>query len=146
MSVDCFLDTNILVYTVVSDPSEAFKRDIALELVNREDFAISAQVLQEFHVTVTRKLGHPLSPARSMEWIEQWAAFPCVAIDSELVMIAMELSARFRISYWDAAILAAATRAGAGIVYTEDLNHGQRYGAVQVINPFATESVIHDGD
>lgn len=146
MNVDCFLDTNVLVYTVLSDPAEGFKREIALELVDRENFAISAQVLQEFHVTVTRKLGHPISPAQSMEWIEQWAVFPCVAIDSELVMIAMELSGRFQISYWDAAILAAATRAGAGIVYSEDLNHRQQYGAVQVLNPFLKDSAVHDGE
>lgn len=146
MAIDCFLDTNVLVYTVVSDPAEAFKRDIALELVDERDFAISAQVLQEFHVTVTRKLEHPIGAAKAMEWVEQWATFPCVAIDSALVMIAMELGARFRISYWDAAILAAATRAGAAVVFSEDLNHNQRYGEVQVINPFRGASAVHDAD
>jgi predicted nucleic acid-binding protein len=53
-----------------------------------------------------------------------------------LIEIAIELSWRYRISYWDGAILAAAERLGAEIVYTEDLSHGQTYGPVRVVNPF----------
>jgi len=144
MSAESFLDSNVLVYAVVSDPSEADKRAAALKLIESEDFAISAQVLQEFYVMVTRKLEVPLSSERAMEWIEQWEAFPCMAIDAALVRIAAEISERYRISYWDAAVIAAAELAGADVVYTEDLNDGQRYGNVTVTNPFRGNSLVQD--
>jgi len=75
--------------------------------------------------------------AQVLEWIEQWAAFPCQRIDHQLVRIAIELSERYAISYWDAAILAAAQALDANTVYSEDLNDGQQYGRVRVVNPFA---------
>ena len=106
-------------------------------MIDAEDFGTSAQVLQEFFVTVVKKAARPLSAAQAMEWIEQWVAFPCQAIDHQLVRIAVELSERYTISYWDAAILAAAEALGAHTVYSEDLNDGQRYGRVRVVNPFA---------
>ncbi|MEM1081709.1 MAG: PIN domain-containing protein [Pseudomonadota bacterium] len=136
MRVDCLIDTNVLVYAAVSDPSEADKRAAAIGIIQREDFALSAQVLQEFYVTVTRKLERPMSPLQAMEWIEQFDAFPCMAIDAAMVKIAIEISQRYIISYWDGAIIAAALRAGAPIVYSEDLNDGQDYDGVRVINPF----------
>jgi predicted nucleic acid-binding protein len=71
-----------------------------------------------------------------MDWIEQWVAFPCQAIDHQLVRIAIERSERFRISYWDGAILAAAEALGSTVIYSEDLNDRQKYGAVRVVNPF----------
>lgn len=77
------------------------------------------------------------TPEHALEWIEQWLAFPCQPIDDRLVRIAIEESERSRISYWDAAILAAADSLGATTVYSEDLSHGQSYGAVRVVNPFA---------
>lgn len=144
MRVDSFLDTNVLVYAAVSDPAEADKQETALTLIEREEFALSAQVLQEFFVTVTRKLERPLSSLQAMEWIEQWAAFPCIAIDAALVKIAVEISQRYRISYWDGAVIAAAQKAGAAIVYSEDLNDGQAYGSVRVINPFANANRVQD--
>ena len=62
--------------------------------------------------------------------------FPCVATEVSLVKIAIEISVRYQTSYWDAAILAAAESMGAPRLYSEDLNHGQRYGSVEVVNPF----------
>lgn len=137
MTADVFLDTNVLVYAALGTGKEAPKRKRALELIEAEDFATSAQVLQEFFVTVVRKAARPLSAEIALEWIEQFTAFPCQAIDEQLVRIAIEQSERFRISYWDAAILAAAEALGAETVYSEDLNAGQRYGRVRVVNPFA---------
>jgi len=144
MKVDSLLDTNVLVYAVASDPAEEHKRKTALALIEREDFALSAQVLQEFYVTVTRKLETPLASPAAMEWIEQWAAFPCMVIDSALVKIAAEISERYRISYWDGGVIAAAERAGAVTVYSEDLNDGQQYGKVTVINPFRSSGQVQD--
>ena len=136
MSVDAFFDTNVLVYAAVGTGRDERKRRRALELIESTEFGTSAQVIQEFYVTVVRKAARPLSPEQALEWIENWIAFPCQPIDDRLVRIAIEESERFRISYWDAAILAAAEALGATQVYSEDLNHGQTYGTVRVVNPF----------
>jgi predicted nucleic acid-binding protein len=115
--------------------AEEKKRARAEALISHGDFATSGQVLQEFYTVVTRK-GVPLSPARAFAWIERLVRVPCVAVDAALVIDAMAISERYRISYWDGAILAATGSAGAKTLYTEDLNHGQVYGSVRVINPF----------
>ena len=136
MNVEAFFDSNILVYAAIGAGKDEPKRKRAMELVDSIDFGTSAQVLQEFFVTVVKKASRPISARQALDWIEQWTAFPCQAIDHQLVRIAIERSERFAISYWDAAILAAAEALGADTVYSEDLSHGQRYGKVQVINPF----------
>ena len=137
MNAKLFFDTDVLVYAAVGTGKDESKRKRALDLIQSEDFGTSAQVLQEFFVTVVRKALRPLSAAQALEWIEQWAAFPCQPIDRELVQIAVAHSEGFTISYWDAAILAAAEALGSRIVYSEDLNDGQQYGEVRVINPFS---------
>ena len=137
MTASVFFDTNVLVYAAVGTGKDEPKRKRALELIESEDFGTSAQVLQEFFVTVVKKASRPLSTAQALEWIEQFTAFPCQAIDHQLVRIAVEQSERFAISYWDAAILAAAEALGAHTAYSEDLSDGQRYGRVRVINPFS---------
>ncbi len=137
MTASVFLDTNVLVYAAVGTGQDRRKRKRALELIESEDFATSAQVLQEFFVTVVRKASRPLSAAQAMEWIDQFTAFPCQATDHQLVRIAIERSERYAISYWDAAILVAAEALGVQTVYSEDLNDGQWYGRVRVVNPFA---------
>jgi predicted nucleic acid-binding protein len=139
MSVEAFLDTNVLAYAAAGgdeDEEKIAKRRRAVRLLEEEDFGLSAQVLQEFFVSVTRKIEVPLSASDALEWIEQLEAFPCLPVDRSLVKIAVEVSERYQISYWDGAILAAAQSLGARTLYTEDLNDGQRYGSVQVRNPF----------
>jgi predicted nucleic acid-binding protein len=137
MTARVFFDTNVLVYAAIGTGKDERKRKRALELIEAEDFGTSAQVLQEFFVTVARKASRPLTAAQALEWIEQWMAFPCQAVDHQLVRIAIEQSERHMISYWDAAILVAADALGAQTVYSEDLNDGQQYGRVRVINPFS---------
>ncbi len=136
MTASVFFDTNILVYAAIGSGREERKRQRAMELVESQNFGTSAQVLQEFYVTVVKKAARPLSAEQALKWIEQWSAFPCQAVDHQLVRIAIERSERYAISYWDAAILAAAEALGAHTVYSEDLNHGQKYGRVRVVNPF----------
>lgn len=136
MNASVFLDTNVLVYAATGAGKDEPKRKRALELIETLDFGTSAQVLQEFFVTVVRKASRPLPASQALEWIEQLAAFPCQPIDHQLVRIAIEQSERFAISYWDAAILAAAEALGTDTVYSEDLSHGRRYGRVRVLNPF----------
>jgi predicted nucleic acid-binding protein len=138
MSVDAFLDTNVLVYAVSSssDPAESPKKDKALALIEHTDFGLSAQVLQEFYVSVTRKIAIPLPPDEAVALLEQFRRLPVVWTDYPLIVAGIEAALRFGISYWDGAIIAAAQRLGASTLYTEDLNHGQRYASVQAVNPF----------
>ena len=136
MSVEAFLDTNVLVYAAAGGEGEDAKRKQALRLIADYNFGLSAQVLQEFYVTVVRKIATPLSAADALEWIEQFEAFPCQPIEPSLIKIGAEIGQRYRISYWDGAIIAAAVALGAEILFTEDLNHDQKYGSVRVVNPF----------
>ncbi len=136
MTVECFLDTNIIVYAAAGRGREETKRKRALDLIEKEDFGLSVQVLQEFYVTVVRKVEIPLSPEEAVEWVEQLEGFPCLPIDSGLVKVAVTISLRHGLSYWDGAIIAAAEALGAKTLYSEDFNHGQQYGTVRVSNPF----------
>jgi len=144
MSVDAFLDTNVLIYAVSSAPAESAKKERALELISHADFGLSSQVLQEFYVNVTAKIALPLGPVEVVALLEQFRCFPMVWTDYSLIVAGIEVALRFGISYWDGAIIAAAERLGATTLYTEDLNHGQRYASVQAVNPFlpgASDSV-----
>jgi len=85
---------------------------------------------------VTRKVAVPLTTDAAVEWIEQLEVFPVCPVDSSLVKIGIEISSRYQISYWDGAILAAAEVTGARVLFSEDLNHGQVYSGVRVIDPF----------
>ena len=136
MSVDCFLDTNVLVYAVSASPDELDKKVRALEIIEECDFGLSAQVLQELYVTVTRKIASPLSPDAAVELLEELRRFPVVHTDYALVVAGVETSLRHRLSYWDGAIVAAADRLGARTLFTEDLSHGQVYGSIRAVNPF----------
>lgn len=136
MNAEVMLDTNVVVYAASGSDAESDKRERALALLQGARLGLSAQVLQEFYVTVTRKFRRPLSHEAALDWIEALASFPCVPTDAPLVLEAADKAARHRISYWDAAVLAAAERLGASTLYSEDLGDGQRYGTVTVINPF----------
>ncbi|MGJ3243564.1 MAG: PIN domain-containing protein [Opitutales bacterium] len=136
MRVECFLDTNVLVYAVDNDPAGLAKKKAAMELLEHADFGLSAQVLQEFYVTVTRKIEVPLSPDEALAYLVRLEVFPSVPVDAALITGGIRNSVRYQISYWDGAILAAAVRLASKTVYSEDLNHGQRYGDVEVVNPF----------
>jgi len=136
MRVECFLDTNVLVYAVSAAPSDAAKKEKALELIERADFGLSAQVLQEFYVTVIRKIAKPLTPDSAVALLEEFKVFPTVQVDYALIVSGIEVSLAYGISYWDGTIVAAAGALGAPVLMTEDLNDGQSYGSVRVVNPF----------
>ncbi len=136
MSVDCFLDSNVLVYASVGRFAEPAKYRTARKVISENDFGISGQVLAEFYVTATRKSDQPLSADDAIGWIDDLRDRPCAAIDYDLVMKAIGIGRRYQIAYWDAAIIAAAERLAAPVLYTEDLSHGQFYGSVRAVNPF----------
>ncbi len=136
MQPDCFLDTNILFYAAMGRFSDPAKYERARFIIAETHFCVSGQVLQEFFVNVTRKTSAPLSTEAAIAWLDTIHGCPCAAIDHEIVVNAARIAKRYMTSYWDAALIAAAERQSAPILYTEDLNHDQSYGSVRVINPF----------
>jgi predicted nucleic acid-binding protein len=136
MPIDCFLDTNILVYAAAARDDEPRKAAIARDLIATKLFGVSAQTLSEFYVAVAREIAKPLSLAEIDAWIERLAAFPFTVVDANIVRAGIFLARRYGIRYYDAALLAAADRLGAAIFFSEDLNHNQLYGSVRVVNPF----------
>jgi predicted nucleic acid-binding protein len=137
MSGSTFVDTNVLVYTV--DDTEPEKQDIARQVLGSNrygEFVLSAQILSEFYVTVTRKLTKPMSEAKAAEVVGWLSLRSRVWIDNELVKSAIQTSRSAQISYWDGLVVAAAARAGCERLLTEDLNDGQVIGSVCIENPF----------
>lgn len=136
MPIDCFLDTNVLVYGATGKHDEPRKAAIARQIVATSLFGVSAQTLAEFYNVVSRQVLKPLSLAEIDAWIERLARFPFTVVDTNIVRAGIFLSRRYRIGYFDAALLAAAERLGAPIFYSEDLSHNQVYGSVRAVNPF----------
>ncbi len=137
------VDTNILVYAVSSAPEEASKSLLAQEILVGDDLALSVQVLQEFYVKSTHPRTHgSITHERAMRFIDSISHFPIQDLTLDIFHVGVEISQRFQLSYWDGAILAAARALGCDAVYTEDLNHGQDYGGVQVINPFREDVAV----
>lgn len=135
MKSDCVLDTNVLIYAAAGREDEPRKFQIAQRLVAERHFGLSGQILAEFYHAVLR-LAVPPGQGEIESWIDLLCHYPVVAVDESLVRAAIALSQRYQVSYRDAAILGAAERLAASILYTEDLNHGQTYGSVHVVNPF----------
>ena len=134
-------DTNILLYAVSADPSDASKRTRSAELLaDRDNLALSVQVLQEFYHQATRR-SRPgrLTHAGAMEFIDRFAEIPVQPVTTAIFHRATELCNRYHISYWDAAILAAAMALGCDAIYSEDMSDQQDYDGIRVINPFREE-------
>lgn len=131
-------DTNILLYAVSDIPSESAKRARAAEILgDRGNVALSVQVLAEFYHQATRpSRPNRLNHDEAMMFIDRLAAIPLQPVTDEVFRLGAELCHRYGISYWDAAIIAAAATLSCDAVYSEDLNDQQDYGGVRVINPF----------
>jgi predicted nucleic acid-binding protein len=96
------------------------------------------QVAAEFFVNaISPKRPFRLSSVDASAYVDTWLTFPTVTMTPAIVRTAMALHQRYGISYWDAAILAAAKEMGCSKVYSEDLNDGQDYDGVQIVNPFS---------
>jgi len=135
MNVDIFIDTNILVYAHDADAGEKHSRAKALIeklWTNRETPSLSVQVLQELHVNLVRNGATAEASARIVERYLSWRV---VDNTRHLLRQAFAEQQRWNISFWDSLIIAAARRARASTVWSEDLNAGQDYGGVLVANP-----------
>jgi predicted nucleic acid-binding protein len=137
MSDRVFVDTNILVYAhdLSAQDRHAKAATIVENLWETETGVISTQVLQEFYVTVTRKIKNPLTPNEAREIIRNYLAWPVQINDTETTIRASEIEEKNSLSFWDALIVAAALRLQAKKIITEDLNHGQIIEGVLIENP-----------
>jgi len=136
MRADAFVDTDILLYAISTAPEEAARKQRAREILAQPGWGLSIQVLQEFYVNATR----PPQPAMRHEdaeaAIRQLLLRPVADNNAALLLDALRLKARYQLSYWDAAIVAAAVQLGASVLYSEDLQDGQEIEGVPVVNPF----------
>ena len=134
-----FVDANVLVYAF--DSSAGAKHAAARGLLERlwETGAgcLSVQVLQEFFVTVTRKVAKPLSADEAADRIREFAMWKVFAPTADDVLGAIEIHQRVRIGFWDAMVVRAAAESGCDVLWTEDLNDGQLLRGVRVRDPFA---------
>jgi predicted nucleic acid-binding protein len=134
-----FLDTNIFVYSF--DPTSAAKRRRARDLVRQavasRKGVVSYQVVQEFFNVALRRFSPPMTTPEAEQYLE-FVFRPLLAIHSSpsLYSEALHLTARHRLSWYDALIVAGAAQAECGILYSEDLQHGQRFGDLRIENPF----------
>ena len=138
MSAKAFVDTNILLYA--HDPGCGEKHELAKSLISRlwRDRAgvVSTQVLQELYVNLRRVAKRPVSSEEAKSLLSDYMTWQVVVNDGESILEALELESRYQLSFWDAMIVQAANASGADRLYSEDLNHGQTYGAVLATNPF----------
>jgi predicted nucleic acid-binding protein len=137
MSDRYFVDTNILMYAHDTAAGEKHARARALveDLWETRSGVVSTQVLQELAVNLRRKAKKPLDAKATREVVSDYLAWHSVVNGGDSIPEALELEARYEISFWDALVIQAAQIAGAEILYTEDLSDGQRYGTVRVENP-----------
>lgn len=131
------VDSNILVYAFDVDAGKRHDRAKAVlkDLWNKKTGVVSMQVLQEFYSVVTRKIGTPLPRATARKIVSQYARW-CVQTGPSDIEAAFSVEDAVGIAFWDALIVAAAVRAGARRILTEDLNHGQIIAGVRIENPF----------
>jgi predicted nucleic acid-binding protein len=139
MSAKCFVDTNILFYA--QDKSAGLKHERAAKIVadlwQSATGVLSTQVLQEFCVAV-RRVDRNRAIEDLRQWVERYSEWETIVNTSESIRDALNLESRYQVSFWDALIIRAAQVGRADILYTEDLNDGQVFGSVRVVNPLIT--------
>ncbi len=133
-----FFDTNVLVYAY--DALAGGKRDRAHALAAAfwdGRGTLSLQVLQELYVTLTQKLRSPLEPSVASGIVGDLTTWMVYAPASADVLAAISLHREHGLSFWDAMIVHAALQTGCAVLYSEDLQHGRRFGGLEIVNPFA---------
>jgi predicted nucleic acid-binding protein len=137
MNAEAFIDTNVFLYALSDRPEEQPKAKRARELLLNENWGWSVQVAGEFyHIATSAKRQFRLPHSSAMEYVRTWLRFPTASLNPSTVLNALDLRERFQISYWDAAIIAAAHELGCSKIYSEDFSDGQDYDGVKVTNPF----------
>ena len=138
MNDKIFFDSNILIYAY--DTRDSTKQNRAQELLLKatqsQTGVLSAQVLGEFFVVVTRKIPQPMTSSEAAEVIAELGTLEVMWLDFSLVQRAIVTQQKYGTSYWDSLIISAAERAGCVRILSEDLNHGQLYHGIEIQNPF----------
>jgi predicted nucleic acid-binding protein len=136
MPVRSFFDTNVLVYA--DDKAAPAKQKKALDLVAKHRRArsgvVSLQVLQEYFVTITRKLHVDATVARRK--VELLAEFDVAAPEVVDILAAIDLHRLHGFSFWDALVLRSAKQAGCSVLFTEDMQNAREIDGVRIVNPF----------
>lgn len=136
--VPSFVDTNILIYAEDRDAKGKHEvaRTLIMDLWESREGVVSVQVLQEFYVNVTKKLKKPLTVAKAKAIVEEYLTWTVVDNTGRMVVNAIDLQRKAQLSFWDSLIVQAAIQSGCDQLYSEDLNAGQRFGPLTVVNPF----------
>ncbi len=137
MNAEVFIDTNVFLYALSDRPEEQQKAERARELLLNQNWGWSVQVAGEFYyIATSAKRQFQLPHSSAMEYVETWLNFPTASLHPSTVRRALQLRGRYQVSYWDAAIIAAAQELGCQTIYSEDFSHGQDYEGVKAVNPF----------
>lgn len=141
MTGPLFVDTNVLVCARdLAEPTKQARAEAWMQRLWQEDAGrVSWQVLNEFYVTATCKLTPRLTREEARADVQDLAAWHPLPVDESLVRAAWRLQDAHSLSWWDALIVAAAQTAGCAYLLSEDMSAGQRYGEVEVVNPFACD-------
>jgi predicted nucleic acid-binding protein len=144
MNVKTFVDTNVLIYAHDADAGTKHQiaKGVLRDLWDRRAGLLSVQVLQEFYVNVTKKIATPLPRPSARAVVDSYAIW-CVNTTPAEIFAAFQIEDEAGIGFWDALIVAAARKAGAARILSEDLNSGQNIAGVRIENPFSgTELVL----
>ena len=140
--MSAFFDTNVFVYAV--DAAEPAKSRRAIELIEKHvlqgSLVLSTQVLSEFFSVATHRLRKRMDFDQAMRRVRDLSALPTVIIDAAIILAAAHRTKSDGLSYWDSLIVEAAITAGAGTLFTEDMQDGRRFGALEIVNPFRRNS------
>lgn len=132
-----FLDTNIFLYAISLDPAEQAKRERAQELIDRDDAALSMQVLHEFMSQATHyRRNPPLSVSDAWKYVQAWRRFPIQENTVDVLDAAYAIHQAHKFSFWDCLIIAAAQALGCMTLHSEDMQHGRIVDRLRIVNPF----------
>jgi predicted nucleic acid-binding protein len=139
MNARFFLDTNIFVYSFDRSSAAKSRRAVQLirEAVTTRKGVVSYQVVQEFFNLALRRFAQPMTVSEAEQYLSS-VFRPLLAVQSSPALIseALRLTGKHRLSWYDALIVAAAIEGGCGVLYSEDLQHGQHFGELRIENPF----------
>jgi predicted nucleic acid-binding protein len=136
MTGEIFLDTNVVVYMFDADAPRKQRQARELFTYQSVRYLLSTQVLQEFYVSVTRKLATPLDAAAAYQAVQHLTSLRVIQIDPPLVLSAITRSRSAKLSFWDALIVESALAGGAVHLYSEDLQDGRMIEGMRITNPF----------
>jgi predicted nucleic acid-binding protein len=141
MTGPCFVDANVLVYSI--DVTEPLKQQLAQALLDRlwrqECARSSIQAVNEFYSVVTRKLRHVITPQDAWARVEALLEWNPQPVDATLLRRASVIEMRHKLRWWDSLIVAAARLQHCALLYSEDLQHGAVLDGVKIVNPFVAE-------